>query len=102
MQVYRRMHSYPVGTQIEMPSGYVKVKIARNKWEGLGAHLLKEAGEEIEEGHRVFFKDGNRLNRDVNNLTAIFFRSIRFMPVIKRSRPIHIPNVEQVKEEEVA
>jgi hypothetical protein len=95
------MSRYPVGTQVENKNGYVKVKISAGKWEGLGAHLLKEAGVNIVEGDRVFFADGNRLNRSVENLRRIHFNSTKFV-LLARSRPIFIPKLEPIKPAEVS
>lgn len=56
MRSYARMHNYPLETQVEGKNGYVKVKIAPHKWQGLGAYLLTKAGVKVGEGDRVFFR----------------------------------------------
>lgn len=90
MTDYPRMRNYPLLTQVEMKTGYVRVKIAKDKWEGLGAHLLKKAGVKIEEGDRVFFADGDRTNRRVENLRRIHFSQTKFI-LLSRSRVIYLP-----------
>jgi hypothetical protein len=97
MKEYARMHNYPVGSQIETKQGYVKVKIGRNQWEGLGAHLLKKAGVQIHEGDRVFFADGDRTNRSVDNLRRIHFNATKFI-LLKSSRAIYIPSTKILNE----
>lgn len=95
-KVYARMHTYPTGTQIEGKNGYVKVKVAKDKWQGLGAFLLTKAGVKIGEGDRVFFADGDRTNRSVENLRRIHFNSTKFI-LLSRSRPIYIPKTADSK-----
>lgn len=93
---YSRMSRYPIDSQIENKNGYVKVKIAEGKWEGLGANLLKKSGVKIVEGDRVFFADGDRTNRDVSNLRRIHFNSTKFV-LLPHSRPIYVPNQKPVE-----
>jgi len=95
MKTYPRMHRYPVNSQVENKNGYVKVKVAENKWQGLGAYLLTKAGVKIVEGDRVFFADGDRTNRHVDNLRRIHFNTVKFV-LLPRSRPIYIPDVKPV------
>lgn len=96
MRTYHRMRSYPVNSQIEQKNGYVKVKVAENKWQGLGAYLLTKAGIKITEGDRVFFADGDRTNRSVENLRRIHFNAVKFV-LLPRSRPIYIPEASATK-----
>jgi hypothetical protein len=91
MKQYSRMSNYPVGSQIETRNGYVRVKIAPNKWQGLGAKLLTEAGVELVPGDRVFFADGDRTNRKLENLRRIHFNATPFV-LLPHSRPIYIPS----------
>jgi hypothetical protein len=90
------MHRYPVHSQVEQKNGYVKVKVAENKWQGLGAYLLTKAGVRIVEGDRVFFADGDRTNRSVENLRRIHFNTVKFV-LLARSRPIYIPEIKTTK-----
>jgi hypothetical protein len=90
------MHRYPVESQIEQKNGYVKVKVTENKWQGLGAYLLTKAGVKIVEGDRVFFADGDRTNRSVDNLRRIHFNTVKFV-LLPTSRPIYIPDVKAAK-----
>ena len=96
MRGYSRMHNYPVNTQVEQKNGYVKVKVTENKWQGLGAYLLTKAGIKIGEGDRVFFADGDRTNRSVDNLRRIHFNTVKCV-LLPRSRPIYIPEVKVSK-----
>lgn len=96
MKVYPRMHAYPVSAQVEQKNGYVKVKVANNKWQGLGAYLLTKAGVKIVEGDRVFFADGDRMNRSVENLRRIHFNQTKFI-LLKESRCIYLPPKEAAK-----
>lgn len=95
MRIYRQMHSYPVGTQIQQENGYIKIKTADNKWQGMGAHLLIQAGIKLQEGDRVFFADGDRTNLRIENLRRIHFSSTRYImvgfPSGAKSAPIHVP-----------
>lgn len=93
---YARMHKYPMGTQVEQKNGYVRVKISKDKWQGLGAYLLQKAGVKIGEGDRVFFADGDRLNRNVDNLRRIHFNTVKFV-MLPKSRPIYIPKEAPMK-----
>lgn len=101
MNRYKRMPRYPVGTHIEQNTGYVKVKVAPGKWQGLGAHLLTKAGVKVGEGDRVFFADGDRLNRHVSNLRRIHFNRLKFVqlkspsPFYKCSWPIYVPDAKE-------
>jgi len=97
MRSYPRMNRYPIHTQIESKNGYVKVKIAEGKWQGYGAYLLTKAGIKVEEGDRVFFADGDRTNRRLDNLRRIHFNSTKFV-LLPHSRPIYIPPIKQQKE----
>lgn len=96
MRHYSRMSRYPVNTQVESKNGYVRVKVSKNKWQGLGAYLLQKSGVEIGDGDRVFFADGDRTNRSVDNLRRIRFNKRKFV-LLLRSRPIYIPEVEAPK-----
>lgn len=91
MRTYARMRRYPVNSQVEQKNGYVRVKITKNKWQGLGAYLLTQAGVKIVDGDRVFFADGDRMNRSVENLRRIHFNTVKFV-LLPRSRPIYIPD----------
>ncbi len=95
MKVYPRMRSYPVDTQVEQKTGYVRVKVAKNKWQGLGAYLLTKAGVKIVEGDRVFFADGDRMNRSVENLRRIHFNTTKFI-MLKASRVIYMPEKKTI------
>jgi len=95
MKVFARMSRYPVNSQIENKNGYVKVKIAEGRWQGLGAFLLTKAGVKVGEGDRVFFADGDRTNRSVENLRRIHFNTVKFV-LLPRSRPIYIPEVKPI------
>lgn len=88
------MRRHDVGTWVETKNRYVRVKVAKDKWEGLGAHLLKRAGVSINEGDRVFFADGDRENRSVYNLRRIHFNTT---PVILLSKSRVIPTPPQFK-----
>jgi hypothetical protein len=94
VRTYERMAKYPIESQIEQKNGYVKVKIADGKWQGLGAYLLTKAGVKIVQGDRVFFADGDRLNRSVENLRRIHFNATKFV-LLARSRPIYIPSLQK-------
>ena len=94
MQKYERQRNYPVTSQVEQKNGYVKVKIAPGKWQGLGAYLLQKSGIDIKEGDRVFFADGDRMNRTVGNLRRIHFNTTKFV-LLARSRPIYIPSLDK-------
>lgn len=96
MQSFSRMHNYPVQTQVENRNGYVKVKVSQGKWQGLGAYLLTKAGVTISEGDRVFFADGDRTNRSVDNLRRIHFNATKFV-LLARSRPIYIPSNKPIE-----
>lgn len=97
MKSYPRMHAYPLETQVENKNGYVKVKVADNKWQGLGAYLLTKAGIKVVEGDRVFFADGDRTNRSVDNLRRIHFSTTKFI-MLQRSRVIYIPEQAEKKQ----
>lgn len=92
MPIYQRMGKYPVESQVEQRNGYVKVKVANGKWQGLGAYMLTKAGINLVEGDRVFFADGDRTNRALSNLRRIHFNKTKFV-LLARSRPIFIPSL---------
>lgn len=94
-----RRQGYPAYTQVETKDRYVKVKLPNGKWEGLGRHLLKKSGADIEDGYRVFFKDGDRLNRHVSNLTAIKFNNTRYI-LLSHSRVIYLPTQSAVEKKQ--
>lgn len=84
----RHYRIHDVGTCVEQKNRYVKVKIGRNTWEGLGRHLLRNADIPIGEGDRVFFADGDRTNRHPSNLRRIHFNNT---PVVFLSTSRVIP-----------
>lgn len=91
-----RHKGYPIGTHVETKDRYVKVKLQNGEWEGLGRHLLKQAGVQIKEGDRVFFADGNRLNRHPSNLRRIHFSTNRYI-LLSHSRVIYLPTQKAVE-----
>lgn len=62
----------PVGTEIVVEDGYVKVKVAEPKqWKWKHRMVWEAHNGNIPPGHNIQFKDGNRQNCDINNLYMI-------------------------------
>jgi len=62
----------PVGTEIVVEDGYVKVKVAEPKqWKWKHRMVWEAHNGNIPTGHIIQFKDGNRQNCDINNLYLI-------------------------------
>ena len=71
-------NTLPVGTELELPDGYVWVKInnipkaKKNvNWRQKHRLIWEQNYGEIPEGYLVIFKDGNKRNFDLDNLACI-------------------------------
>jgi len=68
----RSANYMPPGSVVISTDGYFMKKVADpHKWELLSKLLWKEAGNEIPEGHRLIFKDGNPLNCTLDNMMLV-------------------------------
>lgn len=56
--------------------GYIEIRVAIRKYVLKHRHVWEQAHGKVPEGYIVTFKDGNRLNCDIDNLTLITRREI--------------------------
>lgn len=62
----------PIGTEVQVTDGYIKVKIAEpNKWALKHRLVWTQANGEIPKGVKIIFLDGDRTNCDLSNLAAV-------------------------------
>ena len=62
----------PVGSERVNVDGYVEIKIREpNKWTLKHRHVWQQHYGDIPKGNMIVFKDGNRLNTDIDNLMMI-------------------------------
>ena len=64
--------------------GYIEVRVAKNKYVYKHRLVWKQAGREVPKGYVVSFKDGNRLNCELDNLVLITRREIMERNTIHR------------------
>ena len=64
--------------------GYVEIRVAKNKYVHKHRHVWQQAGREVPKGCVVTFKDGNKLNCDLDNLTLTTRREIMQRNTIHR------------------
>lgn len=91
----------PTGTVIQRRSGYIYVKTEKG-WvpESRLVASLKLIKRDLEEGERVFHKDGNRENNRPENLSVIKFNMTKYQ-LLPSARIIHLPKA-QIGERELA
>lgn len=69
----------PVGSESVL-KGYVKVKVAEpNKWKLKQRYIWEQHYGEIPPKMKVIFKDGNRLNFDIDNLALVSYGELAYM-----------------------
>ena len=64
--------------------GYIEYRVARGKYVMKHRHIWKEAGRNVPKGYVVGFKDGNRLNCQLDNLHLVHRRDIMAQNSIHR------------------
>jgi hypothetical protein len=91
---YEKMRNYPVGSKVQHTTRYVFVKGSEGKWKSEHRWMaeLKLLNRELEEGERVFHKDGVKDNNNPDNLVVIKFSTAKFVPM-KKSKVLFIPKV---------
>ena len=67
--------------------GYLEVRVAKNKYVHKHRLVWQQAGKAVPKGYVVTFKDGNKLNCELDNLTLITRREIMERNTIHRLPP---------------
>ncbi len=91
---FPRMHQYPAGSKVQHTTRYVHVKGSDGKWKAEHRWVaeLSIIGRDLEEGERVFHKDGVKDHNDKSNLVVIKFSTAKFVP-LKKSVVLYIPKI---------
>lgn len=90
MNFLRRLWRYPLGSIVKRAKGPFVVK-TKEGWISQQRHIWQNSrAEELKEGDRVFFIDGNPENTDPTNLAKIQFSRTRYK-FRDASGPIYIP-----------
>lgn len=88
------MHkNYPVGTKVQHRNRYIFVKCdGEKKWKAEHRWVMEQKvlGRDLEEGERVYHRDGDRENNQPANLVAIKFATTKYV-FLKKSRVLYIP-----------
>ena len=62
----------PIGSERITKDGYIEVKIADpNKWKLKHRVIWEQAKGKVPHGYAIIFKDGNKLNTDIDNLMLV-------------------------------
>jgi hypothetical protein len=94
MKFLPRLKRYPVGSRVKRKNGPVVVKMADGGWVSEQRLIwVNSRNEELQEGDRVFFADGNPENTDPRNLVKVRFGHIRYQ-FRDASGPLYIPKIE--------
>lgn len=99
MQWYRGLK--PVGSVVQYRTGYIYVKTSDGwKAESRVVAELKLVKRELEQGEKVFHRDGDRTNNRPENLAVIKFNPTKYR-LLPGPNLIHLPK-PQVTEKELA
>lgn len=91
MKFLARLKRYPIGSRVKRKNGPVVVK-TEDGWISEQRLIWSHSrDEELGEGDRVFFSDGNPENTDPKNLVKVRFGGIRYQ-FRAASGPLYIPN----------
>jgi hypothetical protein len=74
----------PEGHERVNVEGYVELRLERGKYVQKHRYIWQQAGRDVPPGYVVGFKDGNRLNCDIDNLTLITRQEIMARNTIHR------------------
>jgi len=74
----------PDGHERVNVEGYVELRLQRGKYVQKHRYIWQQAGRDVPPGYAVGFKDGNRLNCDLDNLHLIHRREIMARNTIHR------------------
>ena len=88
-----RHGKYPVGTVLRYRNGCAFVKGKDGKWVRQSRLVYSLQFGELQEGQRVFHKDGDRTNDEAENLVAIQFNEFRFQLFPER-KVLYMPKKE--------
>ncbi len=87
-----RMHNYPRGTKIQRTNRYVFIKQQTGQWKAEHRWVMEQKvlGRDLEEGERVFHRNGIKDENDPGNLVVVKFSTTKFVP-LKKSVVLFIP-----------
>lgn len=89
MAKHKRLHNYPLTSEVQRPAGYVTVK-TRDGWKPRGrVRMAKWIGRMLEAHEKVYHKDGNPSNDTRENLVMITFCGAQYR--LRESRAVYIP-----------
>jgi hypothetical protein len=95
MAELKRMHNYPLGSEVQRTDGHIYIKSGEGGWMRKQRQIaaLKIEKRELGRNDRVFLKDGNPENLDLDNIVCIHFSGQSYR--LKHSRVRYIPNLQK-------
>lgn len=95
---FAKMSNYPPGSRIQHKSGYIFLKTQKGM---MAEHRFiaeqKILRRDLEEGERVFRRNGDREDNRPENLVVLKFSAIRFK-LLEKSRVLYIPKFSKTEE----
>lgn len=86
----KKLHKYPIGSQVQRKPGHVYEKGEDGKWHPRGRVVMgRELGRSLHDHERVFHKNGKPFDDAASNLVVIKFTGTMY--AIDSSRPVYIP-----------
>lgn len=89
--------SYPLGTRVQHRDGYIFVKAqddeGRERLIVESRRIWELRRGPLEPGDRVFHKDGDRTNNNIQNLEKIHFNQTKFV-FLKESKILYMPSTK--------
>jgi len=72
------------GSEVTDTRGYVRIKIGKGQWVDKHRYIYEQKNGKLEKGQSVTFKDGNKLNFDIDNLEALTRQELMQINTLKR------------------
>lgn len=82
---FPRLHNYPKGTKVQRSNRYIFIKQQTGQWKAEHRWLMEQKvlGRDLEEGEKVYHRNGLKDDNDIDNLVIIKHSTVKLKPLTK-------------------